>query len=1188
MMKFFKLIGDICKYSVYKGGVWMAKSRKNLICGVAVTFLVLGILLAASAPVYAGGSNVLFGNLLPSGDQTPGTSKMWITIRSGDSGSGDWGYPNGPYTYYGGDDSEDVGNFSPSWVVGEIVVAVTNKETGTGTTTHEGFYTVTNITLQNLSMQQFSDVTLRSIPQPIATGLAGNTSVTWEAAVDGGSSNIVGYNVYRSTDGINFGSALNGATPVSGTSYTDTTTVAGNTYYYAIKIVYRGSPNTTESACLSKNSAAYTAVAAAPTVTLSQPNGGESLRGGQSYNITWEASGTINHFNLKYSTDGGTTYPNTITDSASGTSYTWNPVPSISSQEVRVRIEAHNAGHTVLASDESNANFTIDSISPTVMVTSPNGGETWAGGSSHNITWTASDNIGLAANPITLAYSTDGGNTYATIASGLSNSGSYSWSLPTVNYSQVKVRASAQDAVGNVASDESNANFKITKLSDDFENYTGTDAGTNPLVDTAGGFWGSFEAKSGMGPLTLDTSNAHGGTQCLKQGANWSLATQTSDLWVGSYKNFGTTDISAYNGGKVVVWAKINQVDDLAKLKVELTTGTYPNDTCWSAATANQWVLGTSYASYEITLVESNFTVTRGTATFAQTLQNLTGYDLVFARSALTVQNNIVYVDDISLSMAAAPTVTGIAPSSGPSPNTIVINGTNLLGATSVTVNGVSVTFTPSVNNTTITNVAVQSGLVIGNSYRVVVINPVGASPSNAPNDLYTVSGNVAPNIPSGLTQYKSNGTTVIPQGAWTNENSVILRMSMSDPNNPDTLTPQVEVQAVGTPFTGNPTDTGTGVAYSGSAVTGSITKSGLTTNTSYNWQGRVGDTALATSSMVEYNAGTPDFRIDTTVPTNPTATETGGAVNNTWQRTVSDPNFNFSGATDTGGSGVHGYSVYWGIDPAGDPGAVETQTVATYNPAAVLSGSTYYLRARTFDSANLGGAANPSATATIFTFRYDATAPVVQLPVSPAPLATGQSLTVPISATFTETGSGVDPASVIAGNFTVVGSSSEAHVTAPTLAGNTVTFNQTGAFTDGETVTCTITTGLRDIALNNLASQYQWTFTVSSGNNDMFIYEKAGGIMMAYPNPFDPNDKANPLKMLFNTATGEAVDIYIFDTNARIIYQSRDNQLEADRKAEWDGETSYGEVVENGLYLIRIVKDGKLVAKGKILVIKK
>jgi hypothetical protein len=93
MMIFFELIGDI-----YKGGNWMAKSRKNLICGVAVTFLVLGILLATSTPVYAGGSNTLIGFILPSGDLTPGTDKMWIATRSGDSASAPWEYPADPYT----------------------------------------------------------------------------------------------------------------------------------------------------------------------------------------------------------------------------------------------------------------------------------------------------------------------------------------------------------------------------------------------------------------------------------------------------------------------------------------------------------------------------------------------------------------------------------------------------------------------------------------------------------------------------------------------------------------------------------------------------------------------------------------------------------------------------------------------------------------------------------------------------------------------------------------------------------------------------------------------------------------------------------------------------------------------------------------------------------------------------------
>ncbi len=54
-------------------------------------------------------------------------------------------------------------------------------------------------------------------------------------------------------------------------------------------------------------------------------------------------------------------------------------------------------------------------------------------------------------------------------------------------------------------------------------------------------------------------------------------------------------------------------------------------------------------------------------------------------------------------------------------------------------------------------------------------------------------------------------------------------------------------------------------------------------------------------------------------------------------------------------------------------------------------------------------------------------------------------------------------------------------------------------------------------------------------------IYAKAGGIMMAYPNPFNPNDKNNPLKMLFAPkAIGDTVSIYIFDANGRIIYQDK------------------------------------------------
>jgi hypothetical protein len=102
-------------------------------------------------------------------------------------------------------------------------------------------------------------------------------------------------------------------------------------------------------------------------------------------------------------------------------------------------------------------------------------------------------------------------------------------------------------------------------------------------------------------------------------------------------------------------------------------------------------------------------------------------------------------------------------------------------------------------------------------------------------------------------------------------------------------------------------------------------------------------------------------------------------------------------------------------------------------------------------------------------------------------------------------------------------------------------------------------------------------------------IYAKAGGIMMAYPNPFNPNDKANPLKMLFEvSAVGDTVSIYIFDANGRIIYQDKNSTVALDRIVTWDGISSYGGTVNNGIYLIRVVDNGKLVAKAKILVLKK
>lgn len=114
-----------------------------------------------------------------------------------------------------------------------------------------------------------------------------------------------------------------------------------------------------------------------------------------------------------------------------------------------------HADQTIVASFALN---TSDTQAPVVTVTSPVGGESWPIGSSQNITWTATDDVGVTT--VDLAYSNDGGATFAgAIANGIANSGSYAWSIAGLPSTSVRVRVTAHDAAGNIGSDSSHANF---------------------------------------------------------------------------------------------------------------------------------------------------------------------------------------------------------------------------------------------------------------------------------------------------------------------------------------------------------------------------------------------------------------------------------------------------------------------------------------------------------------------------------------------------------------------------------------------------------------------------------------------------------------------------------------------------------------------------------------------------------
>lgn len=195
-----------------------------------------------------------------------------------------------------------------------------------------------------------------------------------------------------------------------------------------------------------------------PIVALIVPNGGNKIKGGSDYTVTWTATQAavyVGRVVLDYTT--GDAYSSIATNEANDGAYSWT-VPPVTTLEAKVRITAVSTLE-VPGTAESASTFTIDSIAPTVSVTYPDGGEKLRGGTLCTITWTASDNFNLAANPITLAYTT--GDAYVTIATGEANDGSYAWTLPEIDTSEAKVRVEAIDECGNVGTDESGATFII-------------------------------------------------------------------------------------------------------------------------------------------------------------------------------------------------------------------------------------------------------------------------------------------------------------------------------------------------------------------------------------------------------------------------------------------------------------------------------------------------------------------------------------------------------------------------------------------------------------------------------------------------------------------------------------------------------------------------------------------------------
>ena len=113
---------------------------------------------------------------------------------------------------------------------------------------------------------------------------------------------------------------------------------------------------------------------------------------------------------------------------------------------------------------------------PAARVLSPDGGNVVVGGSQFEIDWAADDDESVDS--IDLAYSTDGGETYQTIANNLNDLGSIGWIVPPVGTSDAKIKVTANDDFGNSGEGESADSFSIVnadRMTYDFSSNAGVD-----------------------------------------------------------------------------------------------------------------------------------------------------------------------------------------------------------------------------------------------------------------------------------------------------------------------------------------------------------------------------------------------------------------------------------------------------------------------------------------------------------------------------------------------------------------------------------------------------------------------------------------------------------------------------------------------------------------------------------------
>lgn len=248
------------------------------------------------------------------------------------------------------------------------------------------------------------------------------------------------------------------------------------------------------------------------SLTLTAPNGGEDLTAGETYNIRWNSTGSISSVDLEFSSNDGNNWSDIVKGTNNDGSYSWN-VPNTSSSQCLVRVSDASDGSPT---DRSNNTFSIEIPVPTITVTSPDGGETFIAGTSHQIRWNSTGEVSA----VDIEFSSNGGGDWSVVADETDDDGSFSWTVPSLNSEDCLIRIlSSSD---HDVQDQSNSTFEIeipqpTIVVTAPDGGETLDAGSNYTITwTTGGAVGEvaidFSSDGGSSWASVVTSTSNDGT----------------------------------------------------------------------------------------------------------------------------------------------------------------------------------------------------------------------------------------------------------------------------------------------------------------------------------------------------------------------------------------------------------------------------------------------------------------------------------------------------------------------------------------------------------------------------------------------------------------------------------------------------------------------------------------------------